>query len=243
MGRVATGLGVVAGVLLAALASTGPAAGQATALTGSSSGVPWARTTCYPGHGVVTMTMTPVDEQTTRLTVVARDVPNGRWHGGFAVADESGRPVRTRAVHHAFETTFTVAQAPLPAGTLVLQHKKNHFCAVAVAHEPARTYVGGAGLSMVVRHARPGELTVRGFLPGCRNGSVWRTAVHARLTGAAVGGGAGGLECKRHRVHVPAMTMTYDSDDEQPHAVRLVLRSAGGAVRRAGYRLAAPPAA
>jgi hypothetical protein len=104
-----------------------------------------------------------------------------------------------------------------------------------------RGIVGNTDVSLLVRHASPGEVSTRAFVSGCKNGTRWRYTATATYGDGAMGWGAGGLTCRRHVVRIPKATGSAEGfSQDRPSGVRFVARGSDGDVRRVSYSTSTP---
>jgi hypothetical protein len=228
----ATLIALIALLALAPPASAAAPLGAVDRVTGGCSG----------GRGVATMTMTPVDADSTEVRFEATGVPNGRWRGAYAGLDGDEHRLHATAVEHALSTAVVLDAEAAANGVFVVLSHSGQRCVLGGGKEDGLTFARSSDVIMVVRSPEPGTLITRGAVLRCAAGSVWRATLRVRYADAVVGSGQGGFRCDDRLVRVPRSTMTIDPEDGSPRAVRLALRSSDGDVRRVAFRLT-PPAA
>jgi hypothetical protein len=224
----ATTLSVLASPAVAA-APDAPAAGTTTTT----------RTDCTPG-GRLVVRQTRLESGATRVVIVGHDVPNGRWKGGFApdASTTDGEvPLDVTARRHEFKTEIEVEDVTADTNTTLLRGSVRRACAVGQTVRPKTTSVNTIEMAVVARHLDSGDLTVRGGVVGCVNGSSWRFTLDVEAGDDGFGGGGSGVTCRKHLVRIPPLSASDVASP--PTALSLVARS-GDDVVRIEYRASTP---
>jgi hypothetical protein len=231
------GIPAAAGATLLTLATLAPALAQTAAPAAGSSTT--TRSDCVPG-GTLVVRQTRLESGATRVVIEGHDVPNGTWKGSFAPdasTTETDVPLTVTAKRHEFRTEIEVEDVTSDTNTTLLRGSVARACAVGQTTRPRSTSVSTFAMGLVARQQKSGDLTVRGAVVGCVNGSSWRFRLAVEAGGAGFGGGAGGVTCRKHMVRIPPLSASDIA--VPPTALTLVARSHGD-VRRLVYRSSTP---